>query len=126
MFFNKTTQSCHYRLGELFQTRSIQKSVCQNRPHFGRSTKRRAFRRHSRKSRRWVIEKYFKSDNNRKWVFKDTLTTNDDKKDFILKKMADIPIIRHVKIKKEANPFDPQWDAYFDRRNRKNSKALSA
>ena len=35
------------------------------------------------------------------------------------KKLSDIPIIRHVKIKSDANPFDPQWDNYFDSRYRK-------
>jgi len=88
--------------------------------------KRWAFRRHNRKSRRWVVEKYFKSDNNRKWVFKDTLKKNDDQKIFILKKMSDIPIARHVKIKKDANPFDSQWNAYFDNRSREGSTVRSA
>jgi RNA-directed DNA polymerase len=45
---------------------------------------------------------------------------------FTLKKLADIPITRHVKIQSMANPFDPQWDAYFDGRSRKTSKVLRA
>jgi RNA-directed DNA polymerase len=85
-----------------------------------------AFRRHRNKSKRWVVKKYFKSDNNRKWVFSDTLKTDDDQKVVSLKKMADIPILRHVKIKKDANPFDPQWDAYFDKRSRKASTVRGA
>jgi len=84
--------------------------------------KRWAFRRHSNKSKRWVLNRYFKSVNNRKWIFKDTF----EKKEFTLKKLADIPITRHIKIRKDANPFDPQWDAYFDMRGRKNSKVRSA
>ena len=36
--------------------------------------------------------------------------------------MADIPIVRHVKIRKDANPFDPQWDMYFVGRGHKASK----
>ena len=86
--------------------------------------KRWAFRRHSKKSKKWVLEKYFKSENNRKWVFKDTWEMNGNKQDFTLKKLADIPIKRHVKIRKEANPFDPQWDAYFENRCLKASKVL--
>jgi RNA-directed DNA polymerase len=80
--------------------------------------KRWAFRRHGNKSKRWAAEKYFKSENNRKWIFKDTVEINGEKQVFTLKKLADIPIIRHVKIMKEANPFDPAWDAYFEKRSR--------
>jgi RNA-directed DNA polymerase len=36
---------------------------------------------------------------------------------FVLKKLSDIPISRHVKIKKEANPFDSAWYAYFGKRH---------
>jgi len=87
--------------------------------------KRWAFRRHhNRKSKGWVLEKYFKSENNRKWVFQDTFKRNNTKQVFTLKKLADIPIIRHVKIRKEANPFDPEWDRYFERRRRKTSMVL--
>ena len=35
---------------------------------------------------------------------------------FVLKKLADIPIVRHVKIKKDANSFDSTWVAYFEKR----------
>jgi len=86
--------------------------------------KRWAFRRHSKKSKGWAIEKYFKSENNRNWVFKTALELNGEKQIFKLKKLADIPITRHVKIKSDANPFDPQWDAYFERRSRKALKVL--
>jgi RNA-directed DNA polymerase len=85
-----------------------------------------AFRRHRKKSKRWTIEKYFKEENNRKWVFKDTFEFEGFTKVFILKKLADIPIVRHVKIKKDANPFDPQWDEYFEDRRRKPDKSRPA
>jgi RNA-directed DNA polymerase len=88
--------------------------------------KRWAFRRHPNKSRKWVLDKYFKTDNGRKWIFKDTFDMDGDKQIFILKKLADIPISRHIKIKCDANPFDPQWDTYFDGRNRKASKVRHA
>jgi len=81
--------------------------------------KRWAFRRHNNKSKRWVREKYFKSENNRKWAFNGSGKVNDTKKVFTLKKMADIPIVRHVKIKKDANPFDTEWYNYFENRSRK-------
>jgi len=84
--------------------------------------KRWAFRRHNKKSKRWAIDKYFKSENNRKWVFKDTFEFEGLIKVFKLKKLADIPIVRHVKIRKDANPFDPKWDEYFEKRSRKACK----
>ena len=43
---------------------------------------------------------------------------------FNLKKLADIPIIRHVKIKSDANPFDFQWNSYFEYRCRKAIKVI--
>ena len=88
--------------------------------------KRWAFRRHSRKSKGWVIRKYFHSENNRNWVFKDTFSTDEEQKVFVLKMFSDIPITRHVKIRKDANPFDPQWDAYFAYRSRKTSRVRCA
>jgi RNA-directed DNA polymerase len=88
--------------------------------------KRRAVRRHSRKSVKWVLEKYFKSENNRNWVFKATAEVKGIQKTFTLNKLADIPITRHVKIKKDANPFDSQWDAYFTERRRKSSRVRRA
>jgi RNA-directed DNA polymerase len=88
--------------------------------------KRWAFRRHPNKSKGWVLEKYFKSENNRKWVFQDALEGKGKNKVFTLKRMADIPIVRHRKIRKDANPFDQQWDAYFLDRRRKASKVRRA
>jgi RNA-directed DNA polymerase len=88
--------------------------------------KKWAFRRHNNKSKRWAIVKYFKSENNRKWVFKDTFEFEGHIKIFTLKKLADIPIVRHVKIRKDANPFDTQWEEYFEKRKRKASRVRPA
>jgi RNA-directed DNA polymerase len=33
--------------------------------------------------------------------------------------MADIPIVRHVKIRMDANPFDNQWEEYFEKKKTK-------
>jgi len=85
-----------------------------------------AFRRHSRKSRKWVLNKYFKSVMSRKWVFQCDCIVKNRKQVVTLKKLADIPIVRHAKIMKEANPFDPQWFNYFEGRSRKTSKVRRA
>ena len=68
------------------------------------------------KSKRWVLDKYFQSDGKRKWCFKEVIEDSGKINTFVLKKLSDIPISRHVKIKKEANPFDVAWDAYFGKR----------
>jgi RNA-directed DNA polymerase len=31
---------------------------------------------------------------------------------------SDIPIKRYVKVKSDANPFDPRWRVYFESRKR--------
>jgi RNA-directed DNA polymerase len=68
-----------------------------------------ASRRHPNKLKRWVIRKYFSSVGNRNWVFKSG--------DIELTMLAKIPIIRHIKIRKDANPFDTDYDEYFRRRS---------
>ena len=34
------------------------------------------------------------------------------------------PIVRHVKVKNRANPFDPQWYDYFEQRQRRFSVGM--
>ena len=69
-----------------------------------------AKRRHPRKGIRWVKNRYFVRKGARDWVF----SCNDGKKE--LARASSTPIVRHVKIKGEANPFDPAWEEYFERR----------
>jgi len=33
-----------------------------------------------------------------------------------LMKASSVPIERHVKIRSEANPYDPEWETYFEKR----------
>jgi RNA-directed DNA polymerase len=78
--------------------------------------KRWAFRRHPKKSHKWAINKYFHADDKkRKWCFSDN-SENLLGKCPVLRKFADIPISRFLKIKKEVNPFDPVWDEYLKKR----------
>jgi RNA-directed DNA polymerase len=74
-------------------------------------------RRHGNKSVRWVKDRYFPHDGNRKWVFSTTVLAADgDRKTVKLVKASDTPIRRHVKIQSGANPFDPDWEQYFEKR----------
>jgi RNA-directed DNA polymerase len=81
--------------------------------------KRWAFRRHHNKSGDWCLKRYFKTDGKRHWCFKCQAVESGKKKIFTLKLLSDIPIVRHIKVKKDANPFDPVWDDYFEQRQRK-------
>ena len=56
-----------------------------------------AKRRHPKKSKRWIADKYWKSQKTRNWVFMTTVTS--------LVEAAKTPIIRHIKIRKDTNPY---------------------
>jgi len=81
--------------------------------------KRWAYRRHPNKSRKWIRDKYFIKNGKRSWIFGYRYEDNGKKTIFALMKLSDIPIRRHIKVKCEANPFEPTWDAYFERRRQK-------
>jgi RNA-directed DNA polymerase len=74
-------------------------------------------RRHPNKSRSWIKRRYFHKVQNRNWVFGATGLEKDGQKHFVtLLACSDTPIRRHVKIKREANPYDPNWEEYFEAR----------
>ena len=71
-------------------------------------------RRHPEKVVYWIKDRYFKVRGSRKWVFAASEKQDDGKdKDITLLKESDTPIQRHVKIKANANPHDPEWEPYF-------------
>jgi len=70
-------------------------------------------RRHPDKGKYWIKEKYFKTIGTRNWVFEGK---DNEGKTWKLIKASDTPIKRHVKIKADANPFDPEWETYFEER----------
>lgn len=75
-----------------------------------------AKRRHPNKGLRWIKDKYFKSHRGRNWTFTGKC---EDGTIIILFNMSRIHIRRHIKIKQDANPFDPIWERYFENRERK-------
>jgi len=78
-----------------------------------------AKRRHPRKSRRWIKARYFHSVGNRHWVFAAVTSDGRLNGNPMLVQLAyasDTPIRRHRKIRAAANPFDPQWESYFEER----------
>lgn len=72
-----------------------------------------AKRRHPKKMLKWIKSKYFQSDGSRNWVFREKNST------IALLKLSDIPIRRHIKIKADANPYDPDWSDYFIKRSQR-------
>jgi len=67
-----------------------------------------AKRRHSKKESKWIKAKYYKSEGNRNWVF------GTDEVELV--RMDKIPIHRHIKICGKANPFDIEYEEYFEKR----------
>lgn len=76
-----------------------------------------ALRRHPHRSKRWIRRKYFGSRQNDHWVFQGYCIREDGTVHLNqLEKAARIPIRRHIKIRGQANPYDPAWETYFERR----------
>ncbi len=69
-------------------------------------------RRHPRKSNAWKAKKYFTSHQGNNWVFHGML----NEQEYYLYEAARVPIKRHTAIQAEANPFDPIWESYFEKR----------
>lgn len=76
-----------------------------------------AKRRHPRKSNRWIKQKYFPAIGSRQWVFSGPVTNSKGTSiRLCLLSAQRVPIKRHVKIKAAANPYDPKWEPYFEKR----------
>jgi RNA-directed DNA polymerase len=74
-------------------------------------------RRHPKKSRKWIKQKYFLCDGDRHWVFTGTLLDQKGQGWPIqLMAAARVKIIRYVKIRSAVNPYDPQWELYLEAR----------
>jgi RNA-directed DNA polymerase len=72
-------------------------------------------RRHPRKSKQWVLTHYW-SHPGLRWEFAGKDTNRwDEMVRITLTHLADTKIVRHVKVKGDYNPFDPQWLAYGER-----------
>ncbi len=69
-------------------------------------------RRHPKKSNEWTTKKYFKSIGGNNWVFYGEV----EGREYYLAETARVPIKRHVKVKGEANPYDPEWERYYEKR----------
>ena len=74
-------------------------------------------KRHARKGKRWIYRKYFTTLAGDNWRFHCIVKDKDgNKKPLYLKQASDTRIKHHIKIKAEANPFDPSFKDYFKKR----------
>ena len=88
---------------------------CDN--HIYNLTKKWALRRHPKKRKSWVADKYWHEIRGRKWTFAWKYETKSKKVNYLtLKRLSDIHYTPYKQVKGEANPFDPEYDDYFFQR----------
>ena len=78
-----------------------------------------AKRRHKKKSRKWIAQKYWHHIGSRQWTFSVPYENQDTGSEPLYCKLeyaTDTKIIRFKKIVAEANPFDEHWTDYFEER----------
>jgi RNA-directed DNA polymerase len=69
-------------------------------------------RRHPKKSNKWITKKYFKTYEGNNWVF----YGEKQGREYYLAETASVPIKRHAKVKAQANPYEPEWETYYEKR----------
>jgi len=76
-------------------------------------------RRHPTKSAAWRKQRYFLESGSNAWNFacqvKDNSTSSGSRLSE-LRHASATKIRRHIKIRADANPFDPDWESYFEQR----------
>ena len=76
-----------------------------------------ARRRHPNKSPRWFKPKYFERRKDCDWTFFGEICDDEGRPNKLwLFHAKSTPIKRHVKVKGEANPYDPTYETYFEER----------
>src|SRR5580704_13977289 len=76
-----------------------------------------ARRRHPKKSSDWLKKKYFGQHRGRDWsFFSETCDDEGQPGKLWLHRASSTPIKRHIKVKGEANPYDPAYATYFEKR----------
>jgi len=84
-------------------------------------------RRHQNKSKKWLFKKYWTATGQKHRFAVSVRAASGLKKIYQVIRICTIGIRRHVKIKADANPYLPEYAAYFwRRRHDKNSKLLAA
>ena len=84
-----------------------------------------ARKRHPGRSRRWLKTHYFPAVGSRQWVFSGQVQrATSEQRMLRIFFASSVPMRRHIAIRRDANPFDPDWADYFkdraDRQRREN------
>ncbi len=76
-----------------------------------------AKRRHPSKATGWLRKRYFRLADGQAWIFRGEVPgRTGNPRPVRLFQASSTVITRHTKIKGAANPFDPQWEPYFEAR----------
>jgi len=76
-----------------------------------------AKRRHPSKSAGWLRKRYFRPVGGQAWIFRGEVPGKNGKlRPVHLFQASSVLITRHSKVKGAANPFDPEWEPYFEAR----------
>jgi RNA-directed DNA polymerase len=76
-----------------------------------------ARRRHRHKPAAWVRRKYFTGPGDERWRFRGTVIDEEGRSHKVfLARARDTPIRRHVKVRSEANSYNPACELYFEER----------
>lgn len=80
-----------------------------------------AKRRHPNKNQLWIRNKYFCRLDGDNWVFNAGIKPHQGRDKLLnLFKAKSVPIQRHIKIRAEANPYNPEYKVYFEKRKLSN------
>jgi RNA-directed DNA polymerase len=72
------------------------------------------YRRHPKKNAAWRKTKYFRARKLNNWVFFAKTSKGNSPETYLdLFEASSVPIKRHIKIRSEANIFDPEFKDYF-------------
>ena len=98
--FNVSSDAFHYMDSEIFE-----------------ALWRWAKRRHHNKGSKWVARRYYHRINDRSWTFAAKISRKDGTEGyFSLERAADTKIVRFPGIRDGANPYDAEWQLYFEER----------
>src|SRR5258708_5724630 len=76
-----------------------------------------AKRSHPHKHARWILARYYQVHGSRAWPFAVEITDpGKPPRPVWLFSARTMPIRRHVKVRESANPYDPNWEMYFEER----------
>ncbi len=76
-----------------------------------------AKRRHRNKSAIWIKKSYFQTIGRHKWAFWGLAKNKaGHSRKVLLLDISTVPIKRYIKVKSTANPYDPAWELYFEKR----------